>query len=172
MKVVQNTKSLIQQKSQARMWTYGIVAVLSIAALFYIIPPVHNDNSNAMTGTSMASDTTLSISLSGGVLPLDITPTSSAGTFASTVSGDTHATVRVATNNITGYTIGIKASNPNSSTADKLISDNEQCENTPTSAKCAINSLPQPVTEAQYIDNTGEGVDLNNTWGYLPSKYN
>ena len=115
----------------ARAGAYAVLAGMAIYALCFIAPPVNDNDSHAMTGTSIASDTTLSISLSGSVLPLDITPTSSAGTFASTVSGDTHATVRVATNNITGYTIGIKASNPNSSTADKLISDNEQCENTP-----------------------------------------
>ena len=165
MKVVQQTKSLINQKSQVRMWTYGIVAVLSIAAFFYVVPPVQDNSSHALTGTSIASDTTLSISLSGNVLALDITPTSSSGTFATTADGSStnSATVRVATNNITGYTLGIKASNPNSFAADKLISSNEQCENTPTSSKCAINSLSQPVTEAEYIDNTVEGLNLNNT---------
>ena len=148
--------------------------VLIIIAAIFLCPPIftNDDPSNALTGTSIASDTTLSISLSGSVLPLDITPTSSSGTFATTADGSStnSATVRVATNNITGYTLGIKASNPNSSTADKLISSNEQCENTPTSAKCAINSLSSPTSEADYIDS--DNTALNNTWGYLPSKYN
>ena len=112
---------------------------------------------------AIASDTTLSISLSGSVLPLDLTPTSSSGTFATTVDGDTHATIRVSTNNITGYTLGIKAVNSNSDTADKLVSNIEQCENTPTSTKCSLSSLSQPVSSAEYIDNTVEGIDLNNT---------
>ena len=114
----------------------------------------------------------LSISLSGSVLPLDLTPTSSSGTFATTVDGDTHATIRVSTNNITGYTLGIKAVNSNSDTADKLVSNIEQCENTPTSTKCSLSSLSQPVSSAEYLDNKVEGIDLNNTWGYAPSYYN
>ncbi len=149
--------------------------MLTIYTLCFICPPVHDNDSHAITGTSVASDTTLSISLSNSELPLDITPTSSNGTFVSTADDDTKAStavIHVATNNITGYTLGIKASNPASSSADKLISNNEKCENTPTSNKCAISSLSQPVSSEDYINNTIEGIDLNNTWGYAPSHYN
>ncbi|MEE0888313.1 MAG: hypothetical protein U0L97_03835 [Candidatus Saccharimonadaceae bacterium] len=149
--------------------------MLVLYVLCFIVPPVSTDNSHALTTTSIASDTTLSISLSGSVLPLDITPTSSSGTFASTASDSVEAStavIHIATNNITGYTLGIKASNPASSSADKLISNNEKCKNTPTSNKCAISSLSQPVSTEDYIDNTVEGIDLNNTWGYAPSHYN
>ncbi len=158
-----------------RATTYTGIAAMAIYALCFICPPVHDNDSHAITGTSVASDTTLSISLSNSELPLDITPTSSNGTFVSTADDDTKAStavIHVATNNITGYTLGIKASNPASSSADKLISNNEKCENTPTSNKCAISSLSQPVSSEDYIDNTIEGIDLNNTWGYAPSKYN
>ena len=168
-------KHLIRSRRSFRFASYTCILLLVLYVLCFIVPPVSTDNSHALTTTSIASDTTLSISLSGSVLPLDITPTSSSGTFASTASDSVEANtavIHVTTNNITGYTLGIKASNPNSSSADKLISNNEQCENTPTSAKCAINSLSQAVSESQYIDNTVEGVDLNNTWGYAPSKYN
>ncbi|MEE0887601.1 MAG: hypothetical protein U0L97_00115, partial [Candidatus Saccharimonadaceae bacterium] len=154
---------------------YAGVASMAVYALCFICPPVQDNDSHAITGTSIASDTTLSISLSNSELPLDITPTSSNGTFASTADDDTKAStavIRVATNNITGYTLGIKASNPASSSADKLISNNEKCENTPTSNKCAISSLSQPVSSEDYINNTIEGIDLNNTWGYAPSHYN
>ena len=152
------------------------IILLAISTIF-LCPPIFtdDDNTNAITGTSIASDTTLSISLSTTSLSLDLTPTSSNGTFASTADDDTKAStavIHVATNNITGYTLGIKASNPVSSSADKLISNNEKCENTPTSNKCAISSLSQPVSSEDYIDNTVEGIDLNNTWGYAPSHYN
>ena len=152
------------------------IVLLAISTIF-LCPPIFtdDDSSHAITGTSIASDTTLSISLSNNELPLDITPTSASGTFVSTADDDTKAStavIHVATNNITGYTLGIKASNPVSSSADKLISNNEKCENTPTSNKCAISSLSQPVSSAEYIDNTVEGIDLNNTWGYAPSYYN
>ena len=155
----------------------SISAILATLAIVFISPPlfVYDDSINAVTGTSIASDTTLSISLSTTSLSLDLTPTSSNGTFVSTAddtTGDSTAVIHVATNNITGYTLGIKASNSTSSSANKLISNNEKCENTPTSARCAINSLPQAVSPEDYINNTVEGIDLNNTWGYLPSKYN
>ncbi|MEE0888208.1 MAG: hypothetical protein U0L97_03280, partial [Candidatus Saccharimonadaceae bacterium] len=123
-----------------RATTYTGIAAMAIYALCFICPPVQDNDSHAITGTSIASDTTLSISLSNNELPLDITPTSSNGTFVSTADDDTKAStavIHVATNNITGYTLGIKASNPASSSADKLISNNEKCENTPTSNKCA-----------------------------------
>ncbi len=152
------------------------IILLAISTIF-LCPPIFtdDDNTNAITGTSIASDTTLSISLSTTSLSLDLTPTFSNGTFASTADDDTKAStavIHVATNNITGYTLGIKASNPVSSSADKLISNNEKCENTPTSNKCAISSLSQPVSSEDYIENTVEGIDLNNTWGYAPSYYN
>ena len=165
-------KHMLSRKRLFRYASYTCVSLLTIYVLCFICPPVQGNDSHAITDTSVASDTTLSISLTGGELPLDITPTSASGTFASTVDGDTHATIHVATNNITGYTLGIKASNQVSSSADKLISNNEKCENTPTSNKCAISSLSQPVSSEDYIDNTVEGIDLNNTWGYAPSHYN
>ncbi len=152
---------------------YAGVAAMAIYALCFICPPVQDNNSHAITGTSVASDTTLSISLSGSELPLDITPTSASGTFASTADDDTKAStavIHVATNNITGYTLGIKASNPVSSSADKLISNNEKCENTPTSTKCAINSISSPTSAVDYADS--DNTTLNNTWGYAPSHYN
>ena len=167
-----NMSKQLNKTKLLRATTYTGIAGMAVYALCFICPPVHDNDSHAITGTSVASDTALSISLSGSELPLDITPTSASGTFASTVDSDTHATIRVATNNITGYTLGIKASNSVSSSADKLISNNEKCENTPTSNKCAISSLSQPVSTEDYIDNTVEGIDLNNTWGYAPSKYN
>ena len=166
---------MLSRKRLFRYASYTCVSLLTIYALCFICPPVHDNDSHAITGTSVASDTTLSISLSNNELPLDITPTSASGTFASTADDDTKAStavIHVATNNITGYTLGIKASNPASSSADKLISNNEKCENTPTSNKCAISSLSQPVSSEDYIDNTVEGIDLNNTWGYAPSHYN
>ena len=155
----------------------SICIVLLVISTIFLCPPIFtdDDSSHAITGTSIASDTTLSISLSTTSLSLDLTPTSSNGTFASTADDDTKAStavIHVATNNITGYTLGIKASNPASSSADKLISNNEKCENTPTSNKCAISSLSQPVSSEDYMNNTVEGIDLNNTWGYAPSYYN
>ena len=161
----------------AKAFLISLSTVLAVLAIIFINPPLfaNYDDINAITGTSIASDTTLSISLSTTSLSLDLTPTSSNGTFVSTADDDTKAStaiIHVATNNITGYTLGIKASNPVSSSADKLISNNEKCENTPTSNKCAISSLSQPVSSEDYIDNTVEGIDLNNTWGYAPSYYN
>ena len=172
-----NIKShfIVMQPGTIKATVISLSVILATIAIVFINPPLFtdDDNSNAITGTSIASDTTLSISLSTSGLYLDLTPTSSSGTFATTAddtTGSSTAVIRVATNNITGYTLGIKASNPNSSTADKLISNNEKCENTPTSTKCAINSISSPTSAVDYADS--DNTTLNNTWGYAPSHYN
>ena len=145
---------------------YTMLASMAIYALCFVFPPVHDDASYAVTGTPLASDTTLSISVDNDVLSLDLTPLSTNGTFATTT---TPATIYVTTNNITGYTLGIRTTS-STDTATKVINNIDECIDTPTSTKCSLSTIDTAVSEQDYEATTS--TDLNNTWGYLPSKYN
>lgn len=158
-----------RQLKSRRFVRTGACAGLAIMLLYVvacILPPVGNDDTNAATKPAVASDTVLSINIDDPAISLELTPTSASGTFATT---STPINVGVATNNITGYTVGIKASS-SSDTATKLINSITECEDTPTSAKCSINTLDDAVSAADYA--AVAATELNNTWGYLPSKYN
>ena len=82
-----NIKShfIAMQSGTIKATVISLSVILATIAIVFINPPLFtdDDNSNAITGTSIASDTTLSISLSTSGLYLDLTPTSSSGTFAS-----------------------------------------------------------------------------------------
>lgn len=145
---------------------YTMLASMAIYAVCFVFPPIHDDASYAVTGTPVASDTTLSISVDNDVLSLDLTPLSANGTFATTA---TPATVYVTTNNITGYTLGI-CTTSSTDTATKLVNNIDECVDTPTSTKCSLSTIDNAVSEEDYEATTS--TDLNNTWGYLPSKYN
>ena len=158
---------LIRQQRTLRTVAYYATPVLLLTiAVCLINPPffVSNDNTSAMTGTSIASDTTLSLAIENGTLALDLTPTSHSGTFATT---STSAIIKVSTNNITGYTLGIKSSNASATNADKLVNTD-----TNITTKNTIASLQSAVSLEDYRQNNLDNVDLNNTWGYSPSYYN
>ena len=94
-------------------------------------------------------------------LSVDITPTisldlipSSTGTFASSSTSDT--TVSVMTDNYTGYSLGISASN---STITALTNTND--------SNSTISSIDSPIDESTFSTNT----NYNNKWGYKPSKF-
>lgn len=156
----------LKNKRLARTAAYAGLAIMLLYAVACILPPIGKDDTSATTKPSVVSDTVLSISIDDPAISLELTPTSASGTFATT---STPINVAVATNNITGYTVGIKASS-NNDTATMLVNSVEQCEDTPTSAKCSIGTIGEAVSATDYAAATA--TELNNTWGYLPSKYN
>lgn len=179
----------LRRRRIIRISTYTGLAVLAIYVICFVCPPFHEDYSNATTREPSASDTWLSLSIEDSSLTLDFTPISTNGTFATTLNYQPPAYINVTTNNITGYTLGIKASgnssnnssnnnnnsnNPNSTSSidinRNLISTGERCVDTPTAEKCFISTLEEPVSYLEYSASTA--TDLNNTWGYMPSKYN
>lgn len=180
--IFNSTNTYIKTHTTRRTLVYGISAFFLLAGFLFVNPPFHEDSSSAtMVHESVASDTWLSLSIDYSSLALELVPSSTNGTFMSTVDTEDHANINVTTNNITGYTLGIKASgsnggnNSNNTTSDiyrDLISTDDRCIDTPTSSKCSISSLSTAVSKEEYSDSGSTGAELNNTWGYLPSKYN
>lgn len=175
--IFNHANTYIKTYSTRRIAIYGVSVFLLLATLLFVNPPFHDDNSHATTREPVASDTWLYLSIDYSELALDLAPTSTNGTFMSTADTENHANIRVVTNNITGYTLGIKASGSNSGTTGSdiyrdLISTDDRCVDTPTSSKCAISSLSAAVSKEDYSDSSESGAELNNTWGYMPSKYN
>ena len=176
------TNTYIKTHTTRRTLVYGISTFFLLAGFLFVNPPFHEDSSSATTvQESVASDTWLSLSIEDSSLALELVPSSTNGTFMSTADTEDHANISVVTNNITGYTLGIKASgsnggNNNDNTISDiyrdLISTDDRCVDTPTSSKCAINSLSTAVSKEDYGDSSASGAELNNTWGYMPSKYN
>lgn len=108
-----------------------------------------------------ASDTfasTLSMSISSSSLALTMLPNSAEGNFAS--SDDLG--ISISLTGPGGYTLGIKAASSNAN-ARNLVN---------SSANTTLNTISSVITPANYADNTYAATNsLNNTWGYLPSKY-
>ncbi len=109
-----------------------------------------------------ASDTsaaTLTLSLDSSSLSLLTTPTSSDGTFASS----SNLGISVTLNGLGGYLLSIRASS-SAASARTLIN---------STANTALTSITSAVSPTNYADNTyALANNLNNTWGYLPSKFN
>lgn len=100
-----------------------------------------------------ATDSTLTISIDDNVLDLDILPNSPNGDFAKS----DNSTISVTTDNASGYTLSITASNSTS-----LSGDNG-----------SIVTIDTAVSENDFSANTAEaGSNYNGKWGYLPSKLN
>lgn len=109
-----------------------------------------------------ASDTsaaTLTLSLDSSSLSLLTTPTSTNGTFASS----SNLGISVTLNGLGGYLLSIRASS-SAASARTLIN---------STANTALTSITSAVSPTNYADNTyALANNLNNTWGYLPSKFN
>ncbi len=96
-------------------------------------------------------------------ISLDIMPKSTSGTFARSSTSDN--TVSVSTDNYTGYTLSIAASNAN----DNSLSYKE--DNTVIDS-IASHSIVAGVSSTNYANDTyAASNSLNNTWGYRPSTY-
>ena len=101
-----------------------------------------------------AAASTLTISVADSI-SLDILPTGSSGTFAT--SSTTATNISVSTTHGTGYTLGVAASTANS---NALINS--------TDSSKTIPSITSSVSESTFSSSS----DYNNKWGYRPSKYN
>ena len=105
------------------------------------------------------SAATLSMTISSSSLALTMVPNSAEGNFAS--SDDLN--VSVSLSGVGGYTLGIKAAS-SAASARTLIN---------SAANAALATISSAITPANYADNTYASTNsLNNTWGYLPNKYN
>jgi hypothetical protein len=121
----------------------ALLAVAFILSLFF-------------TSDTFAS--TLSMSISSSSLALTMLPNSVEGNFAS--SDDLG--ISISLTGPGGYTLGIKAASSNANARNLVDS----------SANTTLNTISSVITPANYADNTYAATNsLNNTWGYLPSKY-
>lgn len=176
-----------QQLRQARILrTGGWMACVGLLFLMgcLVCPPVLTNGANAVIGTATASITTLTLDVAThNTATLNLTPIPGGGTFATSFDdseNNENSTISVTTNNFKGYTLSIKASTTGDN-ASRLI--NSSCltdaENNDhvSSDDCYIESLGtvSGVTGAgitKEVYSAAANTQYNNTWAYLPSKYN
>ena len=106
------------------------------------------------------ADSSISMTIDTNSLVLGMLPTSSAGNFA----GSDNLNINVTLSGDGGYTLGIRA-NTTGTNATRLI-------NTTDNTKY-LASIPDAISASNYANNSyATANNLNNTWAYLPSKYN
>ena len=134
----------------------GIISifVFFLLALDFAFPLVISDNT--VEGVGTVSNTSLTLTTDHKQAKLNIVPTSTSGSFATSTDAE-KAKFTVATNNSTGYTLAIKGSSNNklSNTAASTTLD-------------SITTASTGIDAATFNTNTS----YLNKWGYLPSKYN
>ena len=127
-----------------------LLFVFALLASFPIVP--HTDIVEA--ASPLESDTNITMTIGKGSANLSLIPKDTTGTFSSSSTSDL-ASFGVVTNNYTGYTLGIKATD-----------DTKQLTNVdmPTAKLDSIASV---------IDSSTFNTQAyNGKWGYVPSKYN
>lgn len=152
-----------KRRSSAGMFytsSAGAVTSLILMATLSFLSSVFC-NLSGLTGSTdaYATSSTITVNITTDIT-LDLSPIKASGTFA---TSDTSANnVSVKTDNGTGYTLGIKAS-----------VDNNNTLSTTGGASIPSHTITTGVSESNYEDDTyAEANNLNNTWGYRPSKLN
>ena len=108
-------------------------------------------------GGSAYAEDSINLNIDTNNLSLDTMSTSTTGNFATS----SNMNISVSTTSENGYTLSMQSATGSTS----LV-------NTTDSSK-TINSIPSSVTPTNYADDAyASANNLNNTWGYLPSKYN
>ena len=129
----------------------SLILMIALCGIMNLINNINNVN---------AATSVLSISITNSI-GLSVIPTNSSGTFAS--SDTTTPNISVATNHATGYTLGIAASTEGS---NALVNIADSTKTIPS------HTISAGVSGTDYADSTYASTNnLNNTWGYRPSKY-
>ena len=116
-------------------------------------------------GTPIESETTIAMNIDKASANLSVAPVKPTGTFTSSSEEDL-ASFDVITNNYTGYTLSITATDDDGKLTSSII-DEETGDITATSTLDSISNATDRATFAGE-DNTV----FNGRWGYKPSKYN
>lgn len=111
-------------------------------------------NSIFCDGAVFATASTLALSVDSDSLLLELKPTSSNGTFASSTG---HINIGANTNNAAGYTLKLAAKTAD----DRTLSDTDGNGLSPLAAATTLDD---------FSDDAESGVAYNNKWGYLPSR--
>ena len=146
-------KSHITKNKSIRIVGFASSFALLLLATISIFPITHKpDQAEATPGT--VEIPTLTISTES--INVDLTPTSSLGTFAKSPD----ANISVSTSNYTGYELKIKALDSVNPT--KLINTND--------STYYLDTIENATTESDFMANTTSAAnDYNGKWGYLPS---
>ena len=121
------------------------LVLLTLAATFPIV-----NHQNDAEATYVPATTTLSIVSSKDTASVDITPTSSTGTFATSAAADM-AEFTVTTDNLTGYSVTLLGSDASGQLVNDTTGD-------------TLDSITADTTESDF--RTGSASTYNNKWGY------
>ncbi len=143
-------------KNQRNIRIIGSVSLVILFALTaFTLRPVSIETSS-VEATANPATTTLTIAASGNAAILDITPSSTSGTFASSDTTDTSLGFSVTTDNITGYNLSIRHASATSPAP--LVNE---------ALSLNLDSLETSVTESQFSTSAYVGH-----YGYKPSMLN
>ena len=149
----------IAKQKYARISGIASLSILIILLTLAFCPVALEDPSaEATTGTSVPSTTTLTMALGSSSANLNIIPKDESGTFAASTSSES-AEFGITTNNYTGYTLTISASDDNGLLTN---TDTELTENN------TLSSILYPTDTTTFTASSS----FNGQWGYLPSRYN
>ena len=127
--------------------------LLTITTLTFYPLATSSSDASALTGTATPATTSLVLTTGHTTADVEVTPFEFSGAFAASSSAD-EASFSVTTNNNTGYTLSIKASD-----------DMGKLTNTSDSS-LYLDSIESNISESSFDTAT-----YNNKWGYKPSKY-
>lgn len=148
-------KNYIGHANRFRVVGMASASILTLIAAFLVFPIVKvNDD---VEGAHVPSDPpTILITSTSEIASVEVIPTSSTGSFATSTAAQEIA-FTVSTNNLTGYDLKIAGTD-----------DTRQLVGTVTSE--TIDSI-SAATDAGTFAN-GSAATYNNKWGYKPSMYN
>ena len=138
-----------RDSSAGRFITSSAGAVTSLILMVTLCGVI---NLFAVTTNTSATTSSLTVSVADSI-NLDILPTGSTGTFATSSTSTNNVSVK--TTNGTGYVLGIKAGTNNSNTLS-------------TTGGATIPSITTSISESTFSTSS----DYNDKWGYRPSKLN
>ena len=141
---------------------FRVVGTLALAALLLVMTlavypiTIEPNTAEALPGTATASSTYITMTSSASTASVNLTPRDGSGTFASS-SASEQAAFNVATNNVSGYELSVKADD-----------DTKQLINNTTST--ALDSITSVIDSSTFSNPAN--TSYNGKWGYVPSKYN
>ena len=156
MRIVRFEQFVMLNKNAKRI---AFVSGLGFAALVssLVVPTICSaNNANAEAGEPIASETSLTISSTNDQALLTVTPVSDARSFGVS-DADGTAAFSVTTNNYTGYTLGIAASDDEGRLTNVDLADN---------STHYLYSIASSLNASAFNNAT-----YTNKWGFRPSKY-
>ena len=138
----------IKRARRTRVFGMGALCILTLFTILAVFPVVnHKEEAEA---TIVPATTTLAIVSSKDTASVDITPTSSAGTFATSSAAD-QAEFTVTTDNLTGYSVTLLGTDTSGQLVNAASGD-------------TLDTIASDTTESDFIN--GSASTYTNKWGY------